>query len=218
MNKIGKNALAASLAFALGGTASAQGPANTQHDGHHAGAPAGAPQSQGSGMLGAGTAAPGGMMGGDMGRMMQQMMQRRMAAAAMQPFRRIEGQLAFFRAELRLTDAQLPQWNSFGDVVRAQAERLRQATQQGMSDGMGAVPAPQQLERVGHVGRAPHGRPLLRKRRHGKGERAQPLLREMLDGRPGDQAGGSASSDGLLQHESDVARQKRAVIADSEPV
>ncbi|MGK7871583.1 hypothetical protein [Falsiroseomonas sp. E2-1-a20] len=41
------------------------------------------------------------MMGGDMGRMMQQMMQSRMATASMQPFRRIEGHLAFFAAELR---------------------------------------------------------------------------------------------------------------------
>jgi hypothetical protein len=95
-----------------------------------------------------GTAGPGvGMMGGDMGRMMQQMMQGRMAAAAMHPFRRIEGQLAYFRAELRINDAQLPPWNAFADAVRAQAERLRQATQQATAGTAAPGTAPQQLER-----------------------------------------------------------------------
>jgi cell pole-organizing protein PopZ len=83
------------------------------------------------------------MMGGDMGRMMQQMMQSRMAAASMQPFRRIEGQLAFFRAELRITDGQIPQWNAFADAVRAQSDRLRQA----MGGTTGPGTAPQQMER-----------------------------------------------------------------------
>lgn len=87
------------------------------------------------------------MMGGDMGRMMQQMMQSRMAAASMQPFRRIEGQLAFFRAELRITDAQLPQWTAFADAVRAQGDRLRQAMQQAMGGTTGPGTTPQQMER-----------------------------------------------------------------------
>jgi hypothetical protein len=93
------------------------------------------------------------MMGGDMGRMMQQMMQSRMAAASMQPFRRIEGQLAFFRAELRITDSQVPQWNAFADAVRTQGDGLRQATQQALGTttapgtGTGPGTAPQQMER-----------------------------------------------------------------------
>lgn len=91
------------------------------------------------------------MMGGDMARMMQpmmqQMMQGRMAASAMQPFHRIEGQLAYFRAELRITDAQVQLWNAFADAVRAQAERLRQATQQAMTGATEPGPAPQQMER-----------------------------------------------------------------------
>ncbi len=89
----------------------------------------------------------GGMMGGDMGRMMHQMLQDRMAVAAMQPFRRIEGQLAYFRAELRITDAQAQPWNAFADAVRAQADRLRQATQQAMTGATDPGPAPQQMER-----------------------------------------------------------------------
>jgi hypothetical protein len=87
------------------------------------------------------------MMGGDMGRMMQQMMQRRMAAATMQPFRRIEGQLAFFRAELRIIDGQVPQWNAFADAVRAQSDKLRQAMQQAMGGTTSPGTAPQQMER-----------------------------------------------------------------------
>ena len=95
-----------------------------------------------------GTAAPGaGMMGGDMGRMMQSMMQSRMAAASVQRFRRIEGQLAYFRAEMRITDAQLPPWNAFADAVRAQSVKLREITQQTMGGTTGPGTAPQQLER-----------------------------------------------------------------------
>lgn len=35
---------------------------------------------------------------------------------------RIEGRLAFLKAELKITDAQLPQWNAFADARRAQAK------------------------------------------------------------------------------------------------
>jgi hypothetical protein len=142
------------LVFGLAGTGAAQAPApgGAAPDPHHPTAPAATPQpappsaQRGApppGMMGPG----GGMMGGDMGRMMQQMMQGRMAAGAMQPFRRIEGQLAYFRAELRITDAQAQPWNAFADAVRAQAERLRQATQQAMTGAAEPGPAPQQMER-----------------------------------------------------------------------
>lgn len=142
------------LVLGLAGTAGAQAPAlgGAAPDPHHPEAPAASPQPTPSsaqrgaptpGMMGPG----GGMMGGDMGRMMDPMMQRmmqgRMIAPAMQPFRRIEGQLAYFRAELQITDAQAPQWNSFADAVRTQAERLRAA----MAGGPGPIPAPQQMER-----------------------------------------------------------------------
>jgi hypothetical protein len=97
------------LAVALTGTALAQAPApgGVVPDPHHPGTPAGSPPPAQRGSPTPGMPGPGGgMMGGDMGRMMQQMMQGRMAASAMQLFRRIEGQLAYFRAELRITDAQ----------------------------------------------------------------------------------------------------------------
>ena len=145
-------ATAAIMVFGLAATALAQAPApsGAASDPHHPAAPTGPAQPT----TGPGTPGPGaGMMGGDMGRMMQQMMQSRMAAASMQPFRRIEGQLAFFRAELRITDAQMPQWNAFADAVRTQGDGLRQATQQAMGTttapgtGTGPGTAPQQMER-----------------------------------------------------------------------
>ena len=156
MRMLGTFTTAATMAFVLAGPALAQTPPSAAPDPHYPAAPAGVPQQAPpaqQGMPAPGTAgAAAGMMGGDMGRMMQQMMQSRMAAASMQPFRRIEGQLAYFRAELRITDAQMPQWNAFAEAVRAQADGLRQATQQAMgptttAGTTGPGTAPQQMER-----------------------------------------------------------------------
>ncbi|MBU8547202.1 Spy/CpxP family protein refolding chaperone [Roseomonas sp. F4] len=154
MRKLSSFTTAAILALGVAGTALAQAPAPAggATDPHHPGAPTGAPQPATPpaqhGAPGPGMAGPGaGMMGGDMGRMMQQMMQSRMAAASMQPFRRIEGHLAFFRAELRITDGQISQWNAFADAVRAQSDRLRQAMQQAMGSSTGPGTAPEQMER-----------------------------------------------------------------------
>ena len=65
----------------------------------------------------------------------------------MQPFRRIEGQLAYFRAELRITEAQTSQWNAFAEAIRTQSEKLRQATQQAMAGSASSNSAPNQMER-----------------------------------------------------------------------
>jgi len=35
----------------------------------------------------------------------------------------IEGQIAFFKAELAITEAETPQWNAFADVLREQAKK-----------------------------------------------------------------------------------------------
>ncbi len=78
------------------------------------------------------------MMGGDMGQMMQmmQMMRGMMAMdgmmpmggpGRMQPFAHIEGQLAFYKTELKITEAQASQWNAFADAVRAGAKKLQDA-------------------------------------------------------------------------------------------
>ena len=173
MNAIGRSMTGAALAIALGlgGGALAQQPqqgGDQDHTAHHpdtaqatppaqppASAQPPAPAQRGApGMPMMGQGGPGGMMmGGDMGRMMQ-MMQRMMAAqggiggpGAMQPFRRVEGQLAFFRAELHITDAQTPQWNAFADAVRAATEKLRQSYAQAMQPAGERTTAPDQLER-----------------------------------------------------------------------
>lgn len=103
---------------------------------------------QGTQMPGAPGTQQGGMPGmmGDMGRMMD-MMHRQMATQhAMRAFERIEGQLAFYRAELRITDAQQAQWNAFADAVRTTAGTLKQAVTKAMQES-GPVQAPEQIER-----------------------------------------------------------------------
>ena len=92
------------------------------------------------------------MRGGDMAQMMpmMQMMQGGIMPMGMgprggDPFRHIEGQIAFYKAELKITDAQAPQWSAFADALRANADRLRQAMMKG-NEAQGAVTAPEQIE------------------------------------------------------------------------
>ena len=73
------------------------------------------------------------MMEGGMSHMMammemmhRQMMPMDMGMAGMQPVRHIDGQIAFYKAELKITDAQSPQWNAFADALRGSATRLHQ--------------------------------------------------------------------------------------------
>jgi hypothetical protein len=93
------------------------------------------------------------MMGGDMAQMMamMQMMQSGMMPMPMgprggDPFRHVEGQIAFYKAELKITDAQTTQWNAFADTLRANATRLQQAMMK-TREAQGAVTAPEQMER-----------------------------------------------------------------------
>jgi hypothetical protein len=111
----------------------------------------GMPQGQSGGMS---------MMGGNQGSMMSmpammEMMRRMMGAsegpgagnpAGITLFRHIEGQLAYYKAELGITDAQLPQWNAFANVARASAKILEQPYIQSMQTGA-SVSAPEQLDR-----------------------------------------------------------------------
>lgn len=101
------------------------------------------------------------MMGGDMAQMMGMMrmmhgqmmrMGMGMGAGGMAGFgpRHIEGQIAFFKAELAITDAQAPQWNAFADALRSQAARMRQgatpATPSTAAPPTGTISAPEQIE------------------------------------------------------------------------
>ena len=102
--------------------------------------------------------APGGM---DMGKMMgsgmdqmMQMMRGMMAQGMMQgmmqgnaggggmemmPGQHIEGRIAFLKAELGVTEAQLPQWNAFADARRAAAKSMQAAMTANMGAGMSAT-------------------------------------------------------------------------------
>jgi hypothetical protein len=89
-------------------------------------APAGAmagPGKMGGGMMG------GGMMGGGM-----------MDMGSMRGMGLSDERLAAVKAELNLTDAQLPLWNAFVEVVKANAQAMRQ--NMGMMQGQGAQPGP----------------------------------------------------------------------------
>ena len=73
---------------------------------------------------------PPGMAGmADMMRMMHSMhatmMGPRMMGMGM--MERVEGRIAFLRAELKITDAQTSAWNTFADALRANAQKLTAA-------------------------------------------------------------------------------------------
>jgi hypothetical protein len=101
-------------------------------DAHHPGGTAAMPgQGIGSGALvQPGTQQPSaqqhGMMGqqGGMGMGMGGM-----------PFEHVEGRIAFLKAELKITDAQAPQWNAFAETLRSNAMSHRAAHQQMTADG-----------------------------------------------------------------------------------
>ena len=105
-----------------------------------------APQAGGQGMMGGGMMGGGsGMMGQGMGgsmrptmQMMQgmmqtmqgmmQMLQSQSAGPAfrrMMPGRFVEGHLAAAKMELRITDAQEPQWNAFADAIQARMKAMQ---------------------------------------------------------------------------------------------
>ena len=98
---------------------------------------------------------PGMMMGGDMSEMMGMMQMMRMMQGgtmpmgmgpAGRPLQHIEGQIAYYKAELKITDAQAPQWNAFADALRNSAKRLQEAVAKNMQPNE-ALAAPEQMER-----------------------------------------------------------------------
>ena len=132
---------------ALAVPAWAQTPTPAEHDSHHpadsaksepAPAPSAPTASQPgtnapqSGMGGMGGMPMMDMMKGMMSNMpMMNMMEMMQAAKMMGPgmggmatIDRVEGRIAFLRAELKITDAQLGVWNAFADTLRANAKKL----------------------------------------------------------------------------------------------
>ncbi len=90
----------------------------------------------------------GKMMGGDMGRVTSMMHGAMMQAGdgmAMMGFDHVEGRIAFYKAELAITDAQLPQWNAFADALRGSTKGMRSAMTSMMQAGMPAT-APARMD------------------------------------------------------------------------
>jgi hypothetical protein len=103
------------------------------------------PGAQGSGMQGQNAPVPGtpgtGMPGMDMPDMGMQGMGRQgpgmqgqdmqgygpMGSMTELPTDRLEGRIAFLHAELQITEAQMPVWNEFADVLRTSAKRTAEA-------------------------------------------------------------------------------------------
>jgi hypothetical protein len=64
-----------------------------------------------------------------------------------------EGRIAFLKTELKVTDAQLPQWNAFAEALRANARRMggmHETMMQGgmMNQGNAPMSAPDRLDRM----------------------------------------------------------------------
>jgi LTXXQ motif family protein len=114
--------------------------ADDQHEQHHPGTPppaATAPQGMGQGPA---SGAMRGMPKMGMGRdgdmqgspMMGMMGQGGMMGGMRMMAGRTEGRIAFLKAELKITDAQLPLWNAVADAIRANAK-----SGMDMMEGMG---------------------------------------------------------------------------------
>lgn len=67
--------------------------------------------------------------------------------AAFQPGRHIEGQIAFLKTELKITEAQTPAFNAFADVLRANAKAMGERFQQMRGDRDKPATAVERLER-----------------------------------------------------------------------
>ena len=127
-------AVVATATVAHTGVVRAQGTPPMGQGSHH-------PPAQGS----QGTAGGMGMMGmmgsggmSHMGGMMDHMAMMQMMGE------RTEGRLAFIKAELAITESQLPAWNAYADAVRAEAKRRSS----GMPMGHAAVPAATWIDRL----------------------------------------------------------------------
>jgi LTXXQ motif family protein len=74
--------------------------------------------------------------GGMMGMMGQGGMRGMMEMMGMMGAGHIEGRIAFLKAELKIADAQMPQWTAFADALRANAKRMSEMRDAMMHGGM----------------------------------------------------------------------------------
>ena len=106
---------------------------------------------------GAGGPGMGSMMGAMMGNMDQMMSMMRMmrgmmmpqsggpARMEMMPAEHVEGRIAFLKAELGITEAQLPQWNAYAEALRATAKTM-QGAMAGMMSGTKPATLPARMD------------------------------------------------------------------------
>lgn len=84
-----------------------------------------------------------GMMCGDMKQMMSMMhdMHAMMKAQAGMMSQRAEADIAKFKSDLKIADAQLPQWNRFADALRGMAKAMDDSHRQLMTPAGDTLPA-----------------------------------------------------------------------------
>jgi hypothetical protein len=132
-------------------TVSPTAPLDQQHSAHHpesdaaatpAPAPAPNPTAMGSQLVPmmnvdmmCGGMNGGAMMNGGMGEMMMAMMADRGGMMV----DRVDRRLEFLRGQLKITDAQAPQWDRFADALRSTATSMSGMQQQMMQGGMPAT-------------------------------------------------------------------------------
>jgi hypothetical protein len=106
------------------------------------------PQGQGPSMIGPSSSGqgpprmPGGMMGDSAGTGVVGGLMSMMGAQY------VEGQIAFLKTELKITDVQMPQWNAFADALRANARRMSEVGNTMMQGGTAGQSAPDRLNRM----------------------------------------------------------------------
>jgi hypothetical protein len=82
-------------------------------------------------------------------RMMRGMRMMGPGTSGMSTIDRVEGRIAFLRAELKITDAQASAWNAFADALRTNAQKLGQVRASMMPQPSAAQPqAPTLAERL----------------------------------------------------------------------
>ena len=150
--------LTASAAALLAGITLASAQTAQSGDPHHPNAQAEGARPLGARPLGARPMTPsagqpggmgmGNMTGGNMEQMMPMMRMMQMMSGMMpsdgagmetMPGQRIEGRIAYLKAELGITEAQLPQWSAFADTMRESSKAMRTAMMATMQSGMPAT-------------------------------------------------------------------------------
>ena len=137
--------ICASFAVILALVASPALAQQEQHEQHHPAAAPPAAAAPSSGMPGGGMAGAGGMP--MMGMMRMMMGQDGMSGMPMMGAMagHVEGRLAFLKAELKITEAQLPLWNAVADAIRANAKGMTEMMSGGMMGAGQATTLPDKL-------------------------------------------------------------------------